>query len=279
VANAPHIPVHLGAMGETVRAVLAAHPRPEPGDVFVSNDPAAGGSHLPDVTVVSPVHDAEGRLRFFVASRGHHADIGGITPGSMPPFSRALTDEGVVFRALRVVRGGRFDRELVLSTLRGGPYPARRPEENLADLEAKIAANRKGERLLLELCDRYGVEVVAAYMAHVQDDAALKVEDAIEALPDGDHRFEDALDDGATIRVRVSVHGRRMEVDFEGTSAELSASNLNAPRAVTVAALLYVLRSMVGAPIPLNGGCLRPVALRIPAGSLLDPSPGRAVCG
>lgn len=279
VANAPHIPVHLGAMGETVRAVLAAHPNPKPGDVFVSNDPAAGGSHLPDVTVVSPVHDARGELRFFVASRGHHADIGGITPGSMPPFSRSLREEGVVFRALRVVSAGRFDRELVLATLRGGEHPARRPEENLADIEAQIAANRKGERLLHELCERYGTEVVAAYMAHVQDDAAHKVEDAIARLPDGDHHFEDALDDGAVIAVRVSVHGRRMEVDFEGTSPELEGSNLNAPRAVTVAALLYVLRSMVGAPIPLNGGCLRPVTLRIPKGSLLDPSPERAVCG
>ena len=279
IANAPHIPVHLGAMGETVRAVLAAHPHAEKGDVIVSNDPAAGGSHLPDVTVVSPVHDGTGALRFFVASRGHHADIGGITPGSMPPFSHALAEEGIVFRSLRVVRGGRFDRELVLSTLESGPHPARRPHENLADLEAKIAANKKGERLLLELCDRYGADVVAAYMAHVQDDAALRVGDAIEALPDGEHRFEDALDDGAPVRVRFAVRGREMEVDFEGTSSELLDSNLNAPRAVTVAALLYVLRSMVGAPIPLNAGCLRPVTLRVPARSLLDPSPERAVAG
>lgn len=279
VANAPHIPVHLGAMGETVRAVLRAHPQLERGDVIVSNDPAAGGSHLPDVTVVSPVHDASGALRFFVASRGHHADIGGITPGSMPPFSRSLAEEGVVFRSLRVVRGGRFDRDLVLATLRSGPHPARRPRENLADLEAKIAANRKGERLLLALCDRYGADVVAAYMGHVQDDAALLVGDAIEALPDGEHRFEDALDDGAPVRVRFAVRGRQMEVDFEGTSGELCDSNLNAPRAVTVAALLYVLRSMVGAPIPLNAGCLRPVTLSVPPRSLLDPSPERAVAG
>jgi 5-oxoprolinase (ATP-hydrolysing) len=279
VANAPHIPVHLGAMGETVKAVYAAHPDPAPGDVFVSNDPAAGGSHLPDVTLVSPVHDDEGVLRFFVASRGHHADVGGITPGSMPPFSRRLEEEGVVFRCAKIVHAGRFDREGVLATLRSGAYPARRPGENLADLEAQIAANRKGATLLAELCSRYGVEVVSAYMAHVQADAAGKVEEVLEALPDGERVFEDALDDGAAVRVKVRIEGRRMHVDFAGTAGELPDANLNAPRAVTVAALLYVLRSLVGAPIPLNGGCMRPVSLSIPEGSLLDPSPGRAVAG
>ncbi|HEY8427881.1 MAG TPA: hydantoinase B/oxoprolinase family protein, partial [Sandaracinaceae bacterium] len=279
VANAPHIPVHLGAMGETVRAVLAAHPRPEPGDVYVTNDPSAGGSHLPDVTVVSPVHDRDGTLRFFVACRGHHADIGGVTPGSMPPFSRTLEEEGVVFRAVRGVHRGALDREGLLAVLRSGPYPARKPEENLADLEAQIAANAKGARLLRELCDRYGTEVVAAYMEHVQADAAAKVEEAIEALPDGEHAFEDALDDGTPVRVRVTVRGRRMEIDFAGTGAELEGSNLNAPRAVTMAAVIYVLRALVGAPIPLNAGCLAPVRVRIPPRSLLDPSPGRAVAG
>ncbi|MEC7524435.1 MAG: hydantoinase B/oxoprolinase family protein [Myxococcota bacterium] len=278
VANAPHIPVHLGAMGETVRAVVAAHPDPAEGDVFVSNDPAAGGSHLPDVTVVSPVF-FEGRRRFFVASRGHQADVGGVTPGSMPPFSRTLEEEGVVFRAERVVHGGELDRARVLEILRGGPHPARRPEENLADLEAMLAANQKGAQLLVALARRYGADVVAAYMEHVQADAAGKVADAIEALPDGEHAFEDALDDGAPIAVRVKVAGRRMEVDFTGSAPELTEANLNAPRAVTVAALLYVLRSMVGAPIPLNGGCLRPVSLTIPSGSVLDPSPERAVAG
>ncbi len=279
VANAPHIPVHLGAMGETVRAVLAAHPRAAPGDVYVSNDPAAGGSHLPDVTVVSPVHDRGGALRFFVASRGHHADIGGITPGSMPPFSRSLEEEGVVFRAERAVHAGALDRERLLAVLRSGPHPARRPEENLADLEAQIAANAKGARLLLELCDRHGAAVVTAYMAHVQANAAAEVEEAIAKLPDGERTFEDALDDGSPIRARVTVRGTRMEIDFEGTAPELASQNLNAPRAVTIAAVLYVLRSLVGAPIPLNAGCLAPVAIRIPPGSLLDPSPGRAVAG
>jgi 5-oxoprolinase (ATP-hydrolysing) len=197
----------------------------------------------------------------------------------MPPFSRSLAEEGVVFRALRVVHRGAFDRERVLATLRGGAYPARRPEENLADIEAKIAANKAGAKLLHELCDRYGVEVVTAYMGHVQADAAAKVAEAIEALPDGVRRFEDALDDGSPVRVQITVRGGRMEVDFAGTAPELRESNLNAPRAVTVAALLYVLRSLVGAPIPLNGGCLAPVELRIPPASLLDPSPERAVAG
>ncbi len=277
VTNAPHIPVHLGAMGETVRAILAAHPAPEPGDVFVSNDPALGGSHLPDVTVVSPVHDAGGALRAFVASRGHHADIGGVTPGSMPARSVRLEEEGVVFRAMRAVHHGRLAREAILAVLAEGPYPARRPAENLADLEAKIAANHKGATLLAELAGRYGWDEVQAYMRHLQEDAAQKVGDAIEALPDGVRAFEDALDCGARIRVTATIAGRRLEVDFAGTSEELVDSNLNAPRAVTVAALLYTLRALVDAPIPLNEGCLAPVILRIPPGSLLDPSPGRAV--
>jgi len=279
VANAPHIPVHLGAMGETVRAVVAAHPDPAEGDVFVSNDPAAGGSHLPDITVVSPVH-VGGALRFFVASRGHHADVGGITPGSMPPFSRTLDEEGVVLRALRIVHRGRFDREGVRRALTDVPYPARRPDEVIADLEAQLAANNKGATLLRELCDRHGVDTVAEYMAHVQADAARRVSEAIEqTLADGAHRFEDALDDGTPIVVEATVEGGRMTVDFAGTGPELVDANLNAPRAVTVAALLYVLRSMVGAPIPLNAGCLEPVSLSIPERCVLDPSPERAVAG
>jgi 5-oxoprolinase (ATP-hydrolysing) len=278
VANAPHIPVHLGAMGETVQAIVAAHPRPEPGDVFVSNDPAAGGSHLPDVTVVTPVHEPGGTLRFFTASRGHHADIGGITPGSMPPFSGSLEEEGVVLRSLRIVRAGEIDREGILALLSSGPHPARRPSENLADLEAQIAANRTGEQLLLEMVERYGIDTVLAYMQHVQDNAAAKVADQIRLLPDGEHHFEDALDDGTPVCVTLSVAGDAMCVDFSGTGAEL-AGNLNAPRAVTMAAVIYVLRALVGEPIPLNAGCLRPVEVRIPEGSLLSPSPGRAVAG
>ena len=278
VANAPHIPVHLGAMGESVRAVIEAHPDPRPGDVFVSNDPAAGGSHLPDITVVTPVHDAAGRLRFFTASRGHHSDVGGITPGSMPAFSRRLDEEGVVLRALCVVRGGVFERAAVLAALGGARFPARNPQENLADLEAAIAANRTGARLLLEMVERHGGEVVDAYMGHVQDNAAAKVAEEISKLPDGEHVFRDALDDATPICVALRVRGSRMEVDFTGTGPEVDG-NLNAPRAVTIAAVIYVLRALVGTDIPLNSGCLRPVTIRIPERSVLSPGPERAVCG
>lgn len=278
VANAPHIPVHLGAMGESVRAVLAAHPDPDPGDVFVTNDPSAGGSHLPDVTVVTPVHDASGRLRFVVASRGHHADVGGITPGSMPAFSSRLQEEGVVLRALHIVRGGQLDEGPVRAALSAGPHPARHPDENLADLQAQVAANRRGVKLLGELIERYGWNVVEAYMRHVQDDAAAAVGEAIAELGDGEHSFEDAMDDGTPIRVCLQVEGSRLRVDFRGTGPQ-SEGNLNAPRAVTLAAVLYVLRTLVGRPIPLNSGCLRTVEVSIPPGTLLSPHPDRAVAG
>jgi 5-oxoprolinase (ATP-hydrolysing) len=228
--------------------------------------------------VVTPVHDEGGRIRFFTASRGHHADVGGVTPGSMPPFSRTLEEEGIVLGALRVVRSGRLDEAAVLAALTAGPYPARRPRENLADLEAQIAANRAGDRLLRELARRYGLPVVEAYMQHVQDNAAAKVAEAIARLPRGKHRFEDALDDGTPIRVTLRIDGDRMEVDFAGSGAEVDG-NLNAPRAVTVAAVIYVLRALVGEPIPLNAGCLRHVTLSIPEGSILSPSPVRPVAG
>jgi 5-oxoprolinase (ATP-hydrolysing) len=278
VANAPHIPVHLGAMGGSVRAVLEAHPRPAPGDVFATNDPAGGGSHLPDVTVVTPVHDAGGELLFFTASRGHHADIGGTTPGSMPSDSRRLAEEGVVLRAMPIVTGGILQRDDILAALTGGPYPARRPADNLADLEAQIAANRTGARLLADLIAAAGRDAVMAYLGHVQDNAAAQVAAEIARLPDGEHRFADALDDGTPIAVTVRIRGDHMEIDFTGTGDELDG-NLNAPRAVTVAAALYVLRCLVGSSIPLNSGCLRPVRLHVPPGSVLSPSPDRAVAG
>ena len=278
VANAPHIPVHLGAMGASVRGVIQQHPTCAPGDVFVTNDPAAGGSHLPDVTVVTPVHDDAGGLIFFTASRGHHADIGGITPGSMPPFSVDLAEEGVVLKALPIVRGGRLDAGAVMQALSSGPWPARDPQGNLADLEAQVAANRTGAQRLQAMINRYGLATVHAYMGHVQANAASEVADAIERLDDGVHRFEDALDDGTPIRVKLVVQGRRMHVDFTGTGDQVEG-NLNAPTAVTVAAVIYVLRALVGAPIPLNSGCLSPVQISIPAGSVLNPSPGKAVAG
>ncbi len=278
VANAPHIPVHLGAMGESVRAVVEAHPEMEPGDVFVTNAPALGGSHLPDITVVTPVHDERNELCFFTASRGHHADVGGLTPGSMPPFSESLDQEGVVFQALRIVSGGRFERDLVERALTEGPYPARNPADNLADLEAQIAANRMGQTLLLGLARSYGLELVHDYMGYLRAHAAAKVADEIEKLPDGDHTFGDCLDDGTPLQVTLRVQGRRMTIDFSGTGTQ-QPNNLNAPRAVTVAAVLYFLRSLISAPIPLNQGCLQPVELLIPEGSLLSPGSTRAVAG
>ncbi|HZO12345.1 MAG TPA: hydantoinase B/oxoprolinase family protein, partial [Polyangiaceae bacterium] len=276
VANAPHIPVHLGAMEETVKAVIAEHPEMHRGDAFVTNDPARGGSHLPDITVVTPVFaDTQ---RFFVACRGHHADVGGKTPGSMPPDSRTLAEEGVVLRALRAVRGGAIDEALLRSALTNAPFPARDPNQNIADLEAQLAANHLGVRLLEELAARQGPDTVAAYMCHVQDNAAEKVAEAIARLPDGSARFEDALDDGTPITVSIRIDGDRMEIDFAGTGSEVD-DNLNAPRAVTVAAVLYVLRLLAAEPIPLASGCLRPVTLRIPARSVLAPGPERAVAG
>ncbi|MCG8417746.1 MAG: hydantoinase B/oxoprolinase family protein [Proteobacteria bacterium] len=278
VANAPHIPVHLGAMGESIKGVLAAHPQPPAGSVYAVNDPAAGGSHLPDITVITPVHDDAGEIVFFTASRGHHADIGGITPGSMPPFSTSLAEEGAVFRSLVMVRDGRLDEAAVRDVLTAGLHPARDPQSNLADLEAQIAANQAGVRLLHQLIARHGRATVMAYMGHVQDNAAAQVAAEIARIPDGNHHFEDALDDGTPIHVTLRVNGDHMEIDFIGTGPQV-AGNLNAPRAVTVAAVIYVTRTLVGAPIPLNSGCLRPVDIVIPPASVLDPEPQRAVAG
>jgi 5-oxoprolinase (ATP-hydrolysing) len=277
VANAPHIPVHLGAMGATVRAVRDAMPDLRPGDAIVTNDPSQGGSHLPDVTVVSPVF-LEGALRFFVASRGHQADIGGITPGSMPAHSRTLEEEGVVLRAMPLVRDGHFDEAGIRAALGGARYPARNPDDNVADLEAMVAANRAGGMLLAAMVGEWGEDAVAITMDQLQVAAGAKVAREIRRLGQGEHRFEDALDDGTPIRVVLTVGGGRMRIDFTGTGAALEG-NLNAPRAVVESAVIYVLRCLVAERIPLNGGCLLPVDLVVPAGSLLDPPPGAAVVG
>ena len=276
VANAPHIPVHLGAMSESVLAVWRLHPEPEPGDVFVVNDPALGGSHLPDITVVTPIHDGAGRVIAFVASRGHHADVGGTTPGSMPADSRHLADEGVVFRGERIVSGGVFAREAVLGWLARGPHPARAPESNVVDLEAQIAANQRGAGLLRELLDELGESFVTRYMEFILDYAEQRVRALVAALPEGTRRCSDRMDDGTCVTVEVAASGGQLHIDFSGTSGE-HEGNLNSPRAVTLSAVLYVLRALVAEDIPLNGGCLRPVRVTIPSPSLLDPSPGRAV--
>ncbi|HEY3495433.1 MAG TPA: hydantoinase B/oxoprolinase family protein [Polyangiaceae bacterium] len=276
VANAPHIPVHLGAMSDSVRAVVARHPDLAPGDVFVTNDPALGGSHLPDLTVVAPVHDASGVLRFFTASRGHHADVGGVVPGSMPPGSTRIEDEGVVFGALRIVRAGHFDEAAVRLAFGAGRHPARRPDDNVADLKAQIAAVRAGIERLGELIAEVGLEQCERYMQFVQDDAAARVAGFFDRFAGAPRRFEDALDDGTPVVVAISAAGGRLVVDFTGTGAP-HPKNLNAPRAVTTAAVLYVLRLLAGAGIPLNAGCLRHVDVRVPEPSLLSPPPRAAV--
>jgi N-methylhydantoinase A/oxoprolinase/acetone carboxylase beta subunit/N-methylhydantoinase B/oxoprolinase/acetone carboxylase alpha subunit len=279
VANAPHIPVHLGAMGESVSAVLkACGDGMAPGDVYVTNDPYGGGSHLPDVTVVTPVFSPEGDRIFFVANRGHHADIGGITPGSMPPFSKSIEEEGVVLHNIRCVAGGVFDEAGIRAALGAGPFPARNMSERLSDLQAQIAANTFGVQLITELCEKYTTEVVQVYMGHVRANAAETMAARIGQLPDGAHTFTDHLDDGAAITCTITVEGERATVDFTGTAPQLEG-NLNAPRAVTVAAVLYCFRTLVGKAIPLNGGCLDPITLIIPEGTLLNPARPAAVVG
>jgi 5-oxoprolinase (ATP-hydrolysing) len=278
VANAPHIPVHLGSMGTTVKEVLARRRGAiRPGDAYAVNDPYHGGTHLPDVTVVSPVFDAAGdRVLFFVASRGHHAEIGGITPGSMPANSRRIEEEGVLFDNWLLVEDGRLREAETLALLRGAPHPSRGPEVNLADLRAQIAANRKGIEEIGAMVDTYGVEVVQAYMRHVQDNAEEAVRRVVDRLQGGRCRYE--TDSGAEIAVRVDVDRphRCATVDFSGTSPQLEG-NLNAPSAVVVAAVLYVFRTLVAEDIPLNDGCLRPLRIVVPPGSMLSPAPPAAV--
>ncbi|HET9932340.1 MAG TPA: hydantoinase B/oxoprolinase family protein [Polyangiaceae bacterium] len=281
VANAPHMPVHLGSMDESVRVLLKAQRAlMRAGDVYALNDPYHGGTHLPDVTVVMPIFDDDGEtLLFFVAARGHHADIGGITPGSMPPASRSIAEEGVLLDQVKIVEGGVFAEETLLALLAGGSYPARDPRKNIADLRAQIAACEKGRRELLALTERYGFPCVRAYMQWVQDHAEESVRRAISSLRDGE--FSYSMDNGAVVRVRVSVDraARSACVDFTGSGAQLE-SNFNAPRAVVHAAVLYVFRTLVDADIPMNAGCLRPVRIVIPEGSMLAPRyPAATVAG
>lgn len=279
VANAPHVPVHLGAMGESVRSVLARRRgRLRPGDVIALNNPYQGGTHLPDVTVITPVFDETGReIRFFVASRGHHADIGGLTPGSTPPRSRTLEEEGVVIDDFLLVSEGRFREAELRALLTRARYPARNPDLNIADIKAQIAANERGREALAAVIAEYGWPLVAAYMRHVMAHAEESVRRVIERLHDGSFRYE--MDDGRILAValRVDRAARRLLIDFTGTGPEDREGNFNAPPAVTRAAVLYVFRCLVGSDIPLNEGCLTPIEIRIPPGTFLSPSPGRAV--
>jgi len=278
IANAPHIPVHLGSMGEAVQTVIRANQgRFQPGDVYATNAPYSGGTHLPDVTVITPVFDEDGReLLFYVASRGHHADIGGVTPGSMPPDSTTIDQEGVLLDNFQLVAGGRFREQELLERLAAKPWPARNPRQNLADLHAQIAANEKGAGELRRMVAHFGLETVDAYMGHVQDNAAEQVRRALDRLQDSAFAYE--MDNGAVIRVAVTLDRvrRSAKIDFTGTSPQ-QANNFNAPRAVCLAAVLYVFRTLVDDDIPLNAGCLRPLDIVIPEGSLLDPRPPAAV--
>jgi 5-oxoprolinase (ATP-hydrolysing) len=279
VANAPHMPVHLGSMGESVRAIktrfgggMAA------GDSYVLNDPYEGGTHLPDITVVTPFFGGRERPLLYVASRAHHADIGGRTPGSMPADSRHIDEEGVLIQGLRLVAAGSFDEVSVRALLEGGRWPARSPEQNLADLRAQLAANRRGVDALERMMTEFGAEVVLAYMDHIQKNAAAAVGEALTTLADGE--FSWRMDGGETVKVSILVDraARKAVVDFNGSSPQ-SSGNLNAPAAICRAAVLYVFRCLVDRDIPLNEGCLAPIELRIPAGSLLNPRWPGAVAG
>ncbi len=279
VANAPHIPVHLGAMGESVRTVLAQRRGTlKQGDVIALNNPYNGGTHLPDITVITPVFDEAGaRILFFVGSRGHHADIGGITPGSTPPASRTLEEEGVVIDDFLLVDGGRFREAELRALLAGARWPARSPDVNVADIKAQVAANEKGVQELRRVVAEHGWETVSAYMRHVMDNAEESVRRVIARLRDG--AFDYTMDDGASLRVSVRVDqaARSARIDFTGTDAQRDHNNFNAPPAVTRAVVLYVFRCLVGEDIPLNDGCLKPLDIVIPPGSFLAPRPGAAV--
>jgi len=305
VANAPHMPVHLGSMGASVRAVIdARRGQMRPGDSWLINSPYHGGTHLPDMTVVAPVFldredgavtssrlgargnagpqsdtDPFGDARrpdFFVASRAHHADIGGTTPGSMPPFSRTIEEEGALFELFQLVTANEFNERELRDRLAAGRYPARNPDQNVADLRAQLAANARGIAEIERAVQRHGLDTVCAYMRHVQDNAAACMREAIEKLRPGSFRYE--MDSGQAIVVRIDIDQatKRVHVDFRGTSSQ-DPHNFNAPRAVCMAAVLYVFRTLIDRPIPLNEGCLEPLEITIPRGSMLDPVPPAAV--
>ena len=303
IANAPHMPVHLGSMSESIKTVIGRNPAMQPGDVYVLNDPYHGGTHLPDVTVVTPVYldhraptrpqrgreedlpppplgqgPGGGRAQpsFYVASRGHHADIGGSTPGSMPPFSRTIDEEGVLFDNFLLVRDGVLREPELRLRLGSGLYPARNPDQTIADLRAQVAANEKGVQELHAMVAQFGRDTVAAYMTHVQNNAEESVRRVITALEDGAYTLP--LDNGARITVQVTVDAaaREATIDFSGTSGQLP-NNFNAPKAVTMAAVLYVFRTLVDDDIPLNAGCLKPLHVIVPDGCMLNPHPPAAV--
>ncbi|MEZ2237935.1 hydantoinase B/oxoprolinase family protein [Microcoleus sp.] len=281
VANAPHIPVHLGSMSESISAlILAKNATLKPGDVYVSNNPYNGGTHLPDITVITPVFDNTNSLPlFYVASRGHHADIGGITPGSMPPNSTIVTEEGVLLDNFQLVKEGKFQEAQLLEILTCGNFPARNPAQNIADLQAQIAANKRGAEELIKMVEHYRLETVQAYMGFVQDNAEESVRRVIDVLQDGEFTY--GMDSGGQIKVAITIDksARSAKIDFTGTSPQ-QINNFNAPAAVCKAAVLYVFRTLVNDDIPLNAGCLKPLEIINPVGCMLNPRyPAAVVAG
>jgi 5-oxoprolinase (ATP-hydrolysing) len=278
IANAPHVPVHLGAMGASVRHVLQRRGKTlRPGDAIALNNPFAGGTHLPDITVITPVFDEAGdAIRFFAACRGHHADIGGLTPGSTPPFSKIIEEEGVVIDNLLLLSDGQFQEQAFRAVLSGATYPARNPDQNIADIKAQIAANATAAEALGQVVTRYGWPVVAAYMGHVMDNAEAATRAAILTLRDA--RFEYLMDDGTLLKISLKINhdDASAVVDFTGTG-RAGPHNFNAPPAVTTAAVLYAFRCLAGTELPLNEGCLKPLTIIVPEGSFLAPRPGAAV--
>lgn len=281
VANAPHIPVHLGSMSESVRSLIKDKSDTfKPENVYLSNNPYNGGTHLPDVTAITPVFDEDGKqIIFYVASRGHQADIGGITPGSMPPHSTTVEEEGILFDNFLLVEEGNFRETQVRDILSNHAYPARNPDQNIADFKAQIAANERGLQELRKMVSQYGLETVQTYMKFVQDNAEEAVRRAIDVLKDGSFTYK--MDSGAQIQVKVTINrkNRSAIIDFSGTSEQLN-SNFNAPQAVTQAAVLYVFRTLVDDNIPLNAGCLNPLEIIVPEGCMLNPTyPAAVVAG
>ncbi|MTJ32180.1 hydantoinase B/oxoprolinase family protein [Aphanizomenon sp. UHCC 0183] len=281
VANAPHIPVHLGSMSESVISLINDRgDNIKPGNVYLSNNPYNGGTHLPDVTAITPIFDIEKtQIIFYVASRGHQADIGGITPGSMPPHSTTVAEEGIIFDNFLLVEQGDFQETAVRNYLLNHPYPSRNPDQNIADFKAQIAANERGVQELGKMVNQYGLTTVQTYMQFVQNNAEESVRRAIDVLKNGAFIYE--MDSGAKIQVAVTINreNRSAKIDFTGTSAQLN-SNFNAPKAVTQAAILYVFRTLVDDNIPLNAGCLKPLEIIIPEGCMLNPIyPAAVVAG
>jgi len=281
VANAPHIPVHLGSMSASVSSLIDdLGSELKPGNVYLSNNPYNGGTHLPDVTIITPVYFNKSLFPiFYVASRGHQADIGGVTPGSMPPHSTNIEEEGILFDNFLLVAGGNFRETAVRKKLVDSIYPARNPDQNIADFQAQIAANNRGVNELLKMVEQYGLKTVQSYMQHVQDNAEAAVKKAIAFLRDGE--FSCPMDNGAVIKVKVTIdrHNLNATVDFTGTSSQLD-NNFNAPSAVCQAAILYVFRTLVQENIPLNAGCLKPLQIIIPPGCMLNPNyPAAVVAG